>query len=39
MLEMGSSEASGHQEVLVHALDLQLTIGLSVQGLYQLGTL
>ena len=28
MLEMGSAETSGHQEVLVHALDLQLPVGL-----------
>ena len=28
MLEMGPAEASGHQEVLIHALDLNLTIGL-----------
>ena len=28
MLEMGSAEESGHQEVLQHAFDLQLTVGL-----------
>lgn len=28
MLEMGSAETSGHQEVLMHALDLNLQIGL-----------
>ena len=28
MLEMGPAEASGHQEVLMHALDLNLKVGL-----------